>query len=123
MNRAFTNLLCTDVAASARFYEAILGMTRSGDYGWFVVLTHPSLPQFELGLLDTAHSSVPPAIGPNPGGTILTFVVDDVEAVHRLAHAEGAEVLEPPTDMPYGQRRLLLRDPAGAVVDVSSLIR
>jgi predicted enzyme related to lactoylglutathione lyase len=53
---------------------------------------------------------------------MVTFVVDHCDAVHDAARAMGAEVLEPPTDMPYGQRRMLLRDPAGTVLDISAPI-
>lgn len=120
MNRAFTNLLVENVAASARFYEALLGMTRHGDFGWFVILTHPDMPGFELGLLDRTHGTVPAEIAAAPRGVVLTFVVDDVAAVHARAAEIGAEILQPPTDLPYGQRRLLLSDPDGTPVDVSS---
>ena len=53
----------------------------------------------------------------------MTFVVDDVEAMYRQATAINAEIIQEPTDLPYGQRRLMLRDPAGTAVDISSPIR
>jgi catechol 2,3-dioxygenase-like lactoylglutathione lyase family enzyme len=123
MNRAFTNILCGNVAQTAQFYQDLLGMTRAGDFGWFILLTHDGLPGFELGVLDRTHDTLPPGVAGQPGGAMLTFVVDDVEQVHQQAKALRAEVLEPPSDMPYGQRRMLLRDPAGTLMDVSALIR
>jgi uncharacterized glyoxalase superfamily protein PhnB len=54
---------------------------------------------------------------------VLTFVVNDVEATYRQATAIKAEIMQQPTDLPYGQRRLMLRDPAGTAVDISSPIR
>jgi hypothetical protein len=62
-------------------------------------------------------------VGSQANGVLPTFVVADVEAAHGQAVAMAAEVVEPPRDMPYGQRRLLLRDPAGVLVDVSAPIR
>lgn len=123
MNRAFTNILTKDVAITAQFYQDLLGMKRVGDFGWFVVLSHDDMPQFELGILDQYHETIPETVSAEPTGIIVTFVVDDVEEVHSQAVAMEAEIIEKPNDLPYGQRRLLLRDPTGAVVDVSSPIR
>ena len=123
MNRVFTNILSKDVATTAQFYQDLLGMKRIGDFGWFVILSHDNMPQLEIGILDQDHDTVPKAVSAGPAGFITTFVVDDVEEVYSRAIAMEAEIIEEPNDLPYGQRRLLLRDPAGAVVDVSSPIR
>lgn len=42
-------------------------------------------------------------------------VVDDVDAHHRHATAEGAEIVYPPTDQPYGYREYGARDPEGGL--------
>lgn len=123
MNRAFTSILCSNVSGVAQFYQDMLGMRRAGDFGWFILLSHDDLPGFELGVLQHDHETIPPGLSSRPAGTILTFVLDDVEAIHRLAISTGATIVQEPTDLPYGQRRLMLRDPAGTVVDVSSPIR
>ncbi|MEL6965356.1 MAG: VOC family protein, partial [Pseudomonadota bacterium] len=47
-------------------------------------------------------------------------VVSDCDDVHKRAVEMSAEVVEPPTDMPYGQRRMLVRDPDGTLIDVSA---
>ena len=123
MNRAFVNILAEDVETTAQFYQELLGMTRVGDFGWFVLLSHEDMAQYEIGILAQGHETIPEGIAANPAGFISTFVVDDVEHVYAQAVAMQAEVIQEPTDLPYGQRRTLLRDPAGAVVDVSSPIR
>ena len=120
MNRAFTNILCNDVALTADFYKNLFGMKREGDFGWFIVLSHDDMPGFELGVLAQGHETLPAEISGRPAGAILTFVVDDVEAMYRRATAMKAEIIQEPTDLPYGQRRLMLRDPAGTAVDISS---
>jgi predicted enzyme related to lactoylglutathione lyase len=122
MNRAFVSLLANDVEKRATFYEHLLGMTRHADFGWFVILTHMDMPGHELGILDQTHSTVPRAASRAPGGVLMTFVVEDVALAHAKAKTMGAEIIEAPRDLPYGQRRLLLRDPEGALVDVSSPI-
>lgn len=120
MQRSFTNLLSSDVQKSSAFYESLLGMTRHFESDWFVILTHKDIDGLEFGILQRDHAIVPPDIRAAPAGVIVTFVVGDCDAVYRKAVAAGAAVIEEPTDMPYGQRRMLLRDPDGTVLDVSA---
>ncbi|MEM9582198.1 MAG: VOC family protein [Pseudomonadota bacterium] len=120
MNRAFVNILSADVEATARFYQDLLGMKRIGDFGWFIILSHVEMPAYEIGILDRDHETIPIDMPSTPGGYIMTFVVDDVEKAHVQAIAMRAEIIEEPTELAYGQRRLLLRDPAGSIVDVSA---
>lgn len=120
MKRAFTSILVADPERSARFYEQLLGMNRHGDFGWFVILTHEGIPGLEFGILNRDHETVPAALAKAAGGALLTFVVDNVTESYARAQAMEADVLEAPTDMPYGQRRMLVRDPDGLVLDISS---
>ncbi|MEM9838480.1 MAG: VOC family protein [Pseudomonadota bacterium] len=122
MKRAFTNILCDDPSKVALFYEAVLGMRRHADFGWFIILTHDDMPGMEFGLLDASHETVPEGAIPTPSGVMLTFVVDDAEACFQRAQDAGAVVVEPPTDMAYGQRRMVVKDPAGTLVDISAPI-
>jgi predicted enzyme related to lactoylglutathione lyase len=123
MQRCFTNILCADVDGTASFYESLLGLHRHYDSDWFVILSHHDLPGLEFGLLQRNHAIVPDAVKLAPAGVMMTFVVAHCDAVHDTARAIGAKVLEPPTDMPYGQRRMLLRDPEGTVLDISAPIQ
>ena len=50
----------------------------------------------------------------------MTIVVDDVEPVYTRAVESGVAVVVPPRDEFYGQRRLLVSDPYGYLVDVSN---
>lgn len=123
MKRAFTNILCNDVERTAQFYQDLLGMERTGDFGWFIILSHGDMPGFELGVLAQDHETIPSGVSGHPARAMLTFVVDDVEATYHQAITIKAEIIQEPTDLPYGQRRLMLRDPVGTVVDISSPIR
>jgi len=59
------------------------------------------------------------AVAASNRSAILEFEVTDVDVVH--ARMEGsAEVVMPPTVMPWGNRSLLLRDPDGNLVNVFS---
>ncbi|WP_030248758.1 MULTISPECIES: VOC family protein [unclassified Streptomyces] len=49
------------------------------------------------------------------GTTGVYVVVDDVDAHHRRAVDQGAEILMPPTDQEYGSRDYMARDLEGNV--------
>ena len=48
-----------------------------------------------------------------PAGAFLYLYVADADATYRRALAAGAVPVEEPTDMPYGDRRAMVRDPFG----------
>lgn len=122
MQRGFTNILAEDVAQTAAFYETLLGLKPKFSSGWFVNLADPDNPDLELGILQRTNEIVPASARQAPAGVILTFVVDDCDTIHQRAIASNADIVEAPTDMPYGQRRMIVRDPAGTFIDISSLV-
>ena len=57
------------------------------------------------------------AVAASNRSAMIEFQVDDVDALHaRLGDA--ADVAMPPSDMPWGNRSMLLRDPDGNVVNI-----
>ncbi|MEM9439285.1 MAG: VOC family protein [Pseudomonadota bacterium] len=120
VQRSFVNILSENVNKTAAFYERLLDMERHFDSDWFVILTHAGIKDLEYGILKRDHDIVPDNVRAKPAGIIVTFVVSDCDDVHKRAVKMGAEVVEPPTDMPYGQRRMLVRDPDGTLIDVSA---
>jgi len=120
IHRVFASILTDDLEASRRFWVDLLGFAVSFQSNWFVHLSAPDEATLELGLLLRDHETVPQAYRAAPAGGLITVVVEDVEAVHDAARARGYRVVEAPRDMFYGQRRMLLEDPAGQLVDVSA---
>jgi uncharacterized glyoxalase superfamily protein PhnB len=49
---------------------------------------------------------------------MLELEVDDVQAVADGVETIGAEIVQPPTTMPWGNVSMLLRDPDGAIVNI-----
>ncbi|MEV0809074.1 VOC family protein [Micromonospora sp. NPDC050200] len=49
----------------------------------------------------------------------ISIEVDDVDTVHERAVAAGAEIVYPLTDEDWGLRRFFVRDPNGAVINVT----
>ncbi len=119
-SRLFYSIMTDDLARSRDWYVQLFGFGVEFDSDWFVHLRAPNNSALELGLIDRDHEIVPEAISGNPNGGMLTIVVDDVDKTHEQAVAARVQVLEPPTDLFYGQRRMLVTDPNGLVLDVSS---
>lgn len=121
INRMMTNLCSDNLAESRDFYTKLFDFNIDYDSDWFVHLISKDR-QLELGIISRTSEIVPESIKDNPNGFYLTFVVENADDVFEIAKKEGFEIVSEPSDTFYGQRRLLLKDPNGAVVDVSSPI-
>lgn len=119
--RCFWNIVTDKLEATAAFYVEGFGFSVAFESDWFILLTHDG---HELGILKRGHEVTPDGLSASSSG-VLTFVVDDVHTTLEKLKAvkDQAEIIEPPRAMFYGQTRALVRDPAGTVVDVSSLTR
>ncbi|WLW52281.1 VOC family protein [Streptomyces sp. YU58] len=107
------------------FYRDVLGLEVRGDVGFegmrWVTVGSPLQPDVEIVL-------EPPAADPDTSpadrealaqllakGLLrgVNFSTDDVDALFGRVQESGAEVIQEPTDMPYGVRDCAFRDPAG----------
>lgn len=70
-----------------------------------VIWLHQVSPAFGL--------ASPMTVGAATGTTAV--MVEDVDAHHDHARDEGAEIIYPPTDQPYGYREYSARDPEGGL--------
>jgi catechol 2,3-dioxygenase-like lactoylglutathione lyase family enzyme len=120
VRRAFLTLLAGDLVATRDWYVQLLGLQVEFDSDWFVQLRDPDEAGLELGILARDHEVAPRTCQGAAAGGYLTVVVDDVDDVHRRAQLAGVRILEAPIDLFYGQRRMLVEDPDGWVVDISS---
>ena len=120
VQRLFLNWLSKDPAAARDFYVQVLGFRPAFESDWFIQLNAPGQSGLELGLLRRDGETIPGAEREAPRGAMLTIVVPDADEVLARAREYGAEIVEEPRNLFYGQRRLLLKDPDGALVDVSS---
>jgi catechol 2,3-dioxygenase-like lactoylglutathione lyase family enzyme len=118
VRRAFPNILSDRLPETRDFYVGLLGFEVGYDSDWFVALVGDG--GHELGIWQVGHELVPPSYRAEPAGLILTFVVDDVDEIHGVARRAGLPVVAPPRDLFYGQRQMLLTDPNGLLVDVST---
>lgn len=123
LRRAFPTILSDRLPETRDFYVRLLGFEVAFDSDFYVALRSPEADDgavCELAVWAVGHEMVPPPYRADPAGIVLTFVVDDVDALHIEARRQGLLVVAPPRDQFYGRRRMLVTDPNGLLVDVSS---
>jgi len=121
INRLMTNICSDKLPESKYFYTKLFDFQVDFDSDWFVHLISKD-KQFELGIIERTNQIVPKEYQNPPQGFYVTFVVDNVDDVFKTAVKENFEIVEKPSDTSYGQRRLLLKDPNGMLLDISSPI-
>jgi catechol 2,3-dioxygenase-like lactoylglutathione lyase family enzyme len=114
----YTVILVRDMAAMRRFYEGVLRFppTRELSSGWI---------EYQIGA-NTLALSRPRRTAkdaPTPKGSAslqLAFkvAVDDVDRCADELMRHGVDLLEPPTNQPFGHRTLFFRDPDGNLLEV-----
>ncbi len=122
INRLIANICSDQLTASRDFYTGLLGFSVAYESDWYVQVTAPQAPHLELGFIRRDHELVPEPYRTLPQGMYLTVVLDGVDAIYSKAQAMGLEVLQPPQDEFYGQRRMLIADPNGLLLDLSTPI-
>lgn len=120
ITRAFPNIISADLAATKAWFINLLDWEIEFDSDWFVHLAARDATGVELGVIAAGHEIVDGLTEPGSSGVMLTFVVPDVDATHHKATDLGYDIVQPPRDLFYGQRRMVLREPNGTLVDISS---
>ena len=119
INRILTNLCSENLGESKTFYTSLFAFKVDYDSDWFVHLISEER-ELEIGIMKSDHELVPVEFRGKPCGMYLTLVVDDVAVIFEKAKELGVEIVQEPELTFYGQKRLLIKDPAGVLVDVSS---
>ncbi|WP_299260580.1 VOC family protein [uncultured Aquimarina sp.] len=122
VNRLMTNICSDHLAESKHFYTALFDFDVNYDSDWFIHLITRDR-NLELGIVDRSHEIVPIDFQTNPNGFYTTFVMENVDGIYDIAKGKGFKCVSEPANTFYGQRRLLLKDPDGTWVDLSSPIK
>jgi predicted enzyme related to lactoylglutathione lyase len=122
-----------DPAASLAFYRDALGFEVRSDVGqgtmrWITVgpagqpgtsiLLAP--PAVDPGVTDEERRVISQMMAKGTYGWIL-LASKDLDDTFERVRASGAEVIQEPTDQPYGIRDCAFRDPAGNLVRIQEL--
>jgi len=114
----YTVIFVRDMAAMRRFYEGVLcfSLTRELSAGWI---------EYQIGgnTLALSRPGRTAKDAPTPKGSAslqLAFkvAVDDVDRCADELTRRGVDMLEPPTNQPFGHRTLFFRDPDGNLLEV-----
>jgi catechol 2,3-dioxygenase-like lactoylglutathione lyase family enzyme len=110
VKRIKPNILSDRFDESRAFYIDVIGLAEGGGLDWILFFgTDQREVQLSVMKLDIkAH--VHPEV---------SIEVDDVDAVYERALAAGAEIVYPITDEDWGLKRFFVRDPNGAVINVT----
>ncbi len=117
-----TNICSDNLPESKDFYTKLFDFNVDYESDWFIHLISQD-KKLELGIIDRTHQMVPNTFQNNPQGFYITFVVEDANEIFKIAKEENIEIVSAPEDTFYGQRRLLLKDPNGTLIDISSPIK
>ena len=121
----------TDPEASVAFYRDALGFEVRLDVGqgqmrWITVgppdqpdtsiVLHP--PAVDPGITEEERRTVAEMMAKGTYG-IIVLATKDVDGTFEKVQATDAEVVQEPTDQPYGIRDCAFRDPAGNLVRIN----
>lgn len=112
IRRVVADITSERMDESRKFYTEFLGLNLAMDMGWILTFVSPSNPTAQVTLLAAQTSGVP-----NPN---VSIEVEDVDAVHAKAVAQGLTIVYPLTDEPWGVRRFFVTDPNGVIINVVS---
>ena len=114
IERLLTVICADDLPALRDFYTGLLGMSVTYESDGYLHLACPGNQAVEIAFEHPAA----PGPGDARGRHYFAIAVDDVDAVCRKAEALGADILEKPRHGEYDRYRLLLRDPAGTLLEI-----
>jgi catechol 2,3-dioxygenase-like lactoylglutathione lyase family enzyme len=122
-----------DPDAALAFYRDTLGFEVRNDVGyegmrWITVgpvdqpgtsiVLHP--PAADPGITDDERRTIVEMMAKGTYGGIL-LATADLDATFDGVQASGAEIIQEPTNQPYGVRDCALRDPAGNLIRIQEL--
>ncbi|WP_067539946.1 VOC family protein [Nocardia crassostreae] len=123
----------TDPDAAITFYRDILGFEIRSDVGfsgmrWIAVgppgqpeiaiVLHP--PAADPGITDEERKVIEEMMAKGTYGGI-NLATPDLDGVFEKLQGSGAEVVQEPTDQPYGVRDCAFRDPSGNMIRIKQL--
>ncbi len=121
IQRLITNICSDELEKTKVFYTTLFNLHVEYESDWFIQLVSKD-KSFEIGIIDKTSELVPSEFQTSPKGFYLSFVVNSADAVFKLVQTHTYLVVEEPHNTFYGQRRLLIKDPSGTLVDISSPI-
>lgn len=112
-------LTVEDVEVSSKFLVDHFGYVEQITADGFASLSRPDAA-VDIALHRRGLEVLPPELRDTlVAGTIVAFVVDDLDAEQARLRAEGVEPSLPIREEPWGERLLLVTDPNGVVYELA----
>ena len=110
VKRIKPNILSERLEESRAFYTDVIGLDEGDGLDWILFFgTDKREVQLSVMKLDVkAH------VHPD-----VSIEVEDVDEIYKRARAANAEIVYPLTEEEWGLRRFFVRDPNGAVINVT----
>lgn len=122
------NLIVRDVAASMKFYEAVLGLQSA--------IKVPDEPPYVFGSVTNGIVEIffndqkmvkedYPPLGAKPiGGSLTQFIeVEGLQEVMAAVQKAGAKIVMPVKNQFYGMREFAFEDPEGWIITIAEKIK
>jgi catechol 2,3-dioxygenase-like lactoylglutathione lyase family enzyme len=110
VKRIKPNIRSDHFAESREFYNHVIGLEGGDGLDW-ILFFGTDKREVELSVMKL---DIKAHVHPD-----VSIEVDDVDNVYERAVAAGAEIVYPLTDEEWGLRRFFVRDPNGAVINVT----
>jgi len=120
-------VLVHDPELALSFYRDALGLelrndVAKGDFRWITVgaVSQPGVAIVITNYLNGSPADQDALAGLVAKGALngVHFHSDDLDATFEKLRAAGAEIVQEPTDQPWGTRDLAVRDPSGNLVRI-----
>lgn len=130
LSRCFVLVHDPDLALA--FYRDVLGLELRGDVGRdaFRWLTVGAASQPDVSIVITNYLGGSPADIEALAALLakgalngVHFQTDDLDTTFEKVRASGADIVQEPTDQPWGARDCAVRDPSGNLVRIDQLPR
>jgi catechol 2,3-dioxygenase-like lactoylglutathione lyase family enzyme len=122
-----------DPDTSLAFYRDVLGFEVRNDVGYsgmrWITVGPPGQPGTSIvlhqpaatpGITDDERRTIAEMMAKGSYGTII-LSTPDLDSTFAQLQASDAEVVQEPTDQPYGVRDCALRDPAGNLIRINEV--
>ncbi|MDX7986489.1 hypothetical protein FE392_03950 [Xenorhabdus sp. 12] len=113
-----TNILTDNLISTRNLFVNLLDFSIEYESNWFISMSSEKHGQVSAFLRTSEF--IPNAYQKACQGLIITCIVENVEPYYLKAQKLGVNIIEPPRDLPYGQRRFLIKDQSGALLDISA---
>ena len=112
------SLFTEDLTSTRDLFVDLLDFEVEFESDWFISMARGEGDR--IAAMSRTSEFIPAPYQQNAQGIMVSIIVDDADRYFEKALTLNLTIIEEPRDLPYGQRRFLVLDASGALVDVSA---